>query len=134
MPLVRESHLSSPPVSFVQVVDELSDDETPQRLQEYGIRMVTPPERLGVTYNWNLVRSAAGSHLAYRHLTAVLLTKACLCKGKLHPGDQHVGSVSMLRIIQDVRVWCAGIPHVAGDGARVAILRQQRRAGAGRRD
>lgn len=40
---------------FTQVVDELSDDETPQRLQEYGIRMVTPPERLGVTYNWNLV-------------------------------------------------------------------------------
>ena len=42
----------------MKVVDELSDDETPQRLQEYGIRMVTPPERLGVTYNWNLVRDA----------------------------------------------------------------------------
>ena len=44
----------------MQVVDELSDDETPQRLQEYGIRMVTPPERLGVTYNWNLVGDTAG--------------------------------------------------------------------------
>lgn len=42
-------------VCCTQVIDELSDDETPQRLQEYGIRMVTPPERLGVTYNWNLV-------------------------------------------------------------------------------
>ena len=57
-------HFSLTRVLHVQVVDELSDDETPQRLQEYGIRMVTPPERLGVTYNWNLVRNAAVSYPA----------------------------------------------------------------------
>jgi hypothetical protein len=59
----------------MQVVDELSDDETPQRLREYGIRMVTPPERLGVTYNWNLVRDAAG---APDHLTGIS-QPSCSC-------------------------------------------------------
>jgi hypothetical protein len=42
----------------VQVVDELSDDETPRQLQELGIRMLQPPRRLGVTHNWNMVGSA----------------------------------------------------------------------------
>ena len=38
------------------MVDELSSDETPQRLQNYTIWHMTPPERLGVTYNWNMVK------------------------------------------------------------------------------
>jgi hypothetical protein len=42
-----------------QVVDELSDDETPRRLGELGIRVLQPPQRLGVTHNWNMVRPAA---------------------------------------------------------------------------
>ena len=47
--------LSATPAACLQVIDELSDDETPQRLHQYGVRIVTPPERLGVTYNWNIV-------------------------------------------------------------------------------
>lgn len=39
----------------LEVVDELSSDETPQKLDELGIWWITPSERLGVTYNWNLV-------------------------------------------------------------------------------
>lgn len=39
-----------------QVVDELSDDGTPQRLKDFGVKVLQPPERLGVTHNWNWVR------------------------------------------------------------------------------
>ena len=46
----------------LQVIDELSDDETPQRLHQYGVRIVTPPERLGVTYNWNIVSCSHPLH------------------------------------------------------------------------
>lgn len=39
-----------------QMVDERSSDETPERLRQLGIRMLQPPERQGVTHNWNMVR------------------------------------------------------------------------------
>jgi hypothetical protein len=42
---------------WLQVVDELSDDGTPKRLQQAGIQMLQPPQRLGVTHNWNMVCS-----------------------------------------------------------------------------
>ena len=57
--LLHVSHFAS---EFLQVIDELSDDETPQRLHQYGVRIVTPPERLGVTYNWNIVSCSYPLH------------------------------------------------------------------------
>ncbi len=39
-----------------QMVDERSSDGTPERLRQLGIRMLQPPERQGVTHNWNMVR------------------------------------------------------------------------------
>lgn len=41
----------------LQVIDELSDDKTPQRLRKAGVHVLQPPERLGVTHNWNMVRT-----------------------------------------------------------------------------
>ncbi len=38
-------------------MDELSTDGTPEYLRQLGIQTLQPPERLGVTYNWNMVMS-----------------------------------------------------------------------------
>lgn len=44
-----------PNYQFPQVVDELSDDGTPEGLKALGVRMLQPDQRTGVTSNWNMV-------------------------------------------------------------------------------
>lgn len=120
-----------------QVVDELSSDETPQRLQDYAIWHITPPERLGVTYNWNLVK-----HPPLRRTVPCscvqcswLLTcmKACCRDGGTWSAFSDGTSMRWRRAHMHVASHLPGVPGLAGHRPRVPVLRQQRCAGAGRR-
>ena len=95
---------------WLQVVDELSDDQTPKSLRRAGVSMLQPPQRLGVTHNWNMVGSA-GMQCPCRHsdichrriiVSPSSLTPAS-CAGSIaadttshFPGFRPTAAVSML--------------------------------------
>ena len=43
----------------VQVVDEMSNDGTPDRLRHLGVHVIEAKKVQGVTANWNMVRHCA---------------------------------------------------------------------------
>jgi hypothetical protein len=118
-----------------QVVDELSSDETPQRLKTYGIWYITPPERLGVTYNWNLVkhpplrRTAPCSCVQCSRLLTCMKASChdCGTWGASPDGTTMRWRHAHMRFASHL----AGVSGLAGHRPRVPVLRQQRCAGAG---